>query len=112
MIGVGTLAYSSNKNLKRKGLDSIKSLADRWVQRALAGCDLSAMPAGLAERVRSSGPLSEAQQYRVAEWASEYFGQYAGYANQYLFHWVEPHKERVGSKRACPICVSDQSEDI
>ena len=25
MIGVGTLAYSSNKNLKRKGLDSIKS---------------------------------------------------------------------------------------
>ena len=77
---------------------------DRWGQRALAQCDLSAMPAGLAERVRSSRTLTEAQQYRVAEWARQYFGRYAGYANQYLFHWVEPHKERVGRNKVCPLC--------
>ncbi len=65
---------------------------DRWVQRALAHCDLSAMPDRLAERVRSGGALTQAQQYRVADWAGEHFGQYAGYANQYLFHWIEPHK--------------------
>ena len=65
---------------------------DRWVQRALAECDLSAMPNRLAERVRSGGILTEAQQYRVADWAGEHFGQFAGYANQYLFHWIEPHK--------------------
>ncbi len=65
---------------------------DRWVLRALAECDLSAMPPGLAERVRSGRTLTQAQQYRVAEWAGEFFGQFAGYANQYLFHWIEPHK--------------------
>ena len=68
----------------------------RWVRRALAGRDLSAMPAGLAERERSSGALTKTQQYRVAEWAKEYFGQYAGYANRYLFHRIKPHKEQVG----------------
>ncbi len=65
---------------------------DRWVLRALAECDLSAMPPGLEERVRSGRALREAQQYRVAKWAGEHFGQFAGYANQYLFHWIEPHK--------------------
>ena len=65
---------------------------DRWVQRALAEYDLSAMPPGLEERVRSSRALTEAQQYRVAEWARECFGDFAGYANQYLFHWIEPQK--------------------
>ena len=65
---------------------------DRWVLRALAERDLSAMPDRLAERVKSGGILKEAQQYRVGDWAGEHFGQYAGYANQYLFHWIEPHK--------------------
>ena len=72
---------------------------DRWMQRALVQCDLAAMPERLAERVRSGRTMTEAQQYRVAEWARGYFGEYAGYANQYLFHWIEPHKERVGRNR-------------
>ena len=69
---------------------------DRWVQRALSRCDLSTMPVGFAGRVTGPRPLTDAQQCRVAEWARGHFGEYAGYANQYLFHWVEPHKERVG----------------
>ena len=77
---------------------------DRWIQRALAPCDLSAMPGRLAERVRSGRALTEAQQYRVAEWAREHFGQYAGYANQHLFHWIEPHKDRAGRNGVCPLC--------
>ena len=72
---------------------------DRWVQRALSRCDLSTMPVGFAERVTGPRPLTDAQQYRVPEWARGHFGEYAGYANQYLFHWVEPHKERVGRNR-------------
>ena len=68
---------------------------DRWVQRALAHCDLSAMPDRLAERVRSGRTLTEAQQYLVADWAREHFGQYAGYVGQHLFHWIEPHKDRL-----------------
>ena len=77
---------------------------DRWVRRALSLCDLSMMPAWLAERVRTSRTMTEAQQYRVAEWARENFGQYAGYANQYLFYWIEPHKEMVAGNGVCRIC--------
>ena len=32
----------------------------------------------------------------MAQWAGEYIGEYAGYANRYLLHRMEPHKERVG----------------
>ena len=83
---------------------------DRWVQRALAHCDLAALPEGLAERVRGSRSLTEFPQHQVAEWAGEYFGQYAGYANLYLFHWIEPHKELVGGKGVCPLCVAGKGE--
>ena len=78
---------------------------DRWLQRALTYCDLGEMPERLAKRVRSHRTLTEAQQYRVAEWARAHFGRYAGYANQYLFHWVEPHKERAGRQGACSLCA-------
>ena len=77
-------------------LDKLEAFpVDRWVRRALARCDLSSMPAGLADRVTGGKALTEAQQYRVAEWAREHFGEYAGYANQYLFHWIEPRKQRA-----------------
>lgn len=65
---------------------------DVWVRRALACCDLSDMPSGLAEKVKGKRTLTPAQQHRVADWARTRFGSYAGYAGQYLFHWVEPRK--------------------
>lgn len=68
---------------------------DRWVQRALARCDLSEMRPALAAKVRDGRALTGPQQYRVAEWARTHFGPYAGYAGQYLFHGVEPRKERA-----------------
>ena len=68
---------------------------DRWVQRALASCDLSSLPTALAQRVRGPRILTGPQQYRVAEWARTRFGRYAGHAGQYLFHSVEPRKERA-----------------
>lgn len=71
---------------------------DRWVQRALSKCDLSSMSKGrvdLAQKVTRLTTLTESQQYRVAEWAQQHFGEYAGYAGQYLFHWIEPGKTGV-----------------
>ena len=29
---------------------------------------------------------------RIASWAQLYFGKYAGYAGQYLFHGIKPNK--------------------
>ncbi len=66
---------------------------DRWVGRALARCDLSSMPGGLSDRITGGKRLTDPQQYRVAQWARDHFGGYAGYANQYLFHWIEPQKQ-------------------
>ena len=69
---------------------------DRWIRRALKCCDLSAIPTGIADRVRCiRRPMTQGQQLQVAEWARDHFGPYAGYANQYLFHWAEPHKDRA-----------------
>lgn len=83
---------------------------DRWVQRALDECDLAAMPEELKARVQSPHPLTQAQQYRVAKWAREQFGDDAGYANQYLFHWIEPHKERVGRNGVRRVCCTGPVE--
>ena len=65
---------------------------DIWVRRALARCDLSDMQSGLAKKVKGTRTLTMPQQHRVAEWARTRFGPHAGYASQYLFHWVEPRK--------------------
>ena len=105
--GVGPKIASCAALMSLDRLDAFP--VDRWVQRALGRCDLSAMPRELAEKVRSPRALTAPQQYRVAEWARERFGRYAGYAGQYLFHWVEPHKERTGWSGGCPVCGRNQS---
>lgn len=108
--GVGPKIASCVALMSLDKLDAFP--VDRWVQRALARCDLSAMPPsrrglGLEERVKSLRPLTGAQQYRVSAWARECFGRYSGYAGQYLFHWVEPHKDLVRRAGACPVCGTD-----
>ena len=68
---------------------------DRWIQRALSQDDLSSMPNGrgsLVEKMTGLGRLTEHQQYQVAAWARNHYGEYSGYAGQYLFHWIEPVK--------------------
>ena len=96
--GIGPKMASCVALMSLEKLDAFP--VDRWVQRALDRCDLSSMAAGLAERVRSLRRLTGHQQYVVAEWAGEHFGEYAGYAGQYPFHWIEPGKERRGRVRA------------
>ena len=66
---------------------------DRWIRRALKCCNL---PAELTDLMRCTRrPMTQGQQRRVSEWAVKHFDPYAGYANQYLFHWAEPHKDRA-----------------
>ena len=102
--GIGPKIASCAALMSLDKLDAFP--VDRWVQRALAKGDLSAMPTGrldLAKKVASLKSLTESQQYTVAEWARGQFGEYAGYAGQYLFHWVEPIKKstrRGGSRSA------------
>ena len=101
--GIGPKIASCAALMSLDKLDAFP--VDRWVQRALAKCDLSEMSTGrvdLAKRMANPGKLSEPQQYTVAEWARGQFGEYAGYAGQYLFHWVESIKKppRRGGSRS------------
>ncbi len=91
--GVGPKIASCVALMSLDRLDAFP--VDRWVRQALAECDLSAMSkymTNLAEKVTGTGDLTESQQYKVAEWAREHFGDFTGYAGQYLFHWIEPRK--------------------
>ena len=59
---------------------------DRWVWRAVT----EAYPEwGFSENLRPGGT----HYYKVGDRARQEFGPYAGYANQYLFHWRRQHGE-------------------
>ena len=100
--GIGPKTASCVALMSLDRLDAFP--VDRWVRRALVHFDLSSMPAALADIVNGRKALTEPQQYRVAEWARDHFGEYAGYANQYLFHWVKPRKDRSVRNGVQPIC--------
>lgn len=41
---------------------------------------------------QNSGKLSEGTYKKTVRWSQEHFGQYCGWAGQYLFHGIEPNK--------------------
>ena len=63
---------------------------DVWIARVLSGYYPHLFAEDLKERLASSvsgkTSLSQATYERLALSASEYFGEFAGYAQQYLFH--------------------------
>jgi N-glycosylase/DNA lyase len=64
---------------------------DVWIARVLAGNYPRLFSDDLRERLQSSvsgkTSLSEATYDRLASCARDYFGEFAGYAQQYLFHY-------------------------
>ena len=58
---------------------------DRWILRALVAGNYADCP---IPRKR----LHDSAHKRIISWAQSYFGPYAGYAGQYLFHGIEPNK--------------------
>ena len=58
---------------------------DRWILRALTAGNYAGCPP-------PGKHLHDRAHKRIISWAQGYFGPYAGYAGQYLFHGIEPHK--------------------
>ena len=75
-------------------LDKLEAFpVDVWIGRALLewytrNAVVEEIAEGLARRLRGNprAVLSERDKLAMRPWAQEYFGPYAGYANQYLFH--------------------------
>jgi N-glycosylase/DNA lyase len=60
---------------------------DVWVRRIIMNHYANLLPEDLAKKIASQATLSNGQYERLNAWGREYFGRYAGYAQEYLFHF-------------------------
>ncbi|MBS7625581.1 hypothetical protein KEJ51_00840 [Candidatus Bathyarchaeota archaeon] len=61
---------------------------DVWVARAMVNLYHDYLDKRLVKRVRSNHRLSNADYERLSMFARDRFGRYAGYAQEYLYHWI------------------------
>jgi N-glycosylase/DNA lyase len=79
------------------GLGKLEAFpVDVWVMRAVLRRYPSHFSRELVARVLKEESLSDSQYKRLSEFGRQYYGRYAGYAQEYLYHY-----ERMDSKRRC-----------
>jgi N-glycosylase/DNA lyase len=76
---------------------------DVWVKRAFLKHYAAHFPKAFIEKISSHKSLSNAEYEKLNEFGRTYFGKYAGYAQEYLYHY-----ERVTPK-TCFGSVSSQA---
>jgi N-glycosylase/DNA lyase len=59
---------------------------DRWIERVILNHYAKQLPDELAQRL-ASGSLSNSQYAKLNAFGRQYFGEYAGYAQEYLYHY-------------------------
>jgi N-glycosylase/DNA lyase len=65
---------------------------DVWVKRILLNHYTEHLPPSLAERLRNHDSLSNGEYEKLGAFARNYFGAYAGYAQEYLYHYKRTKK--------------------
>ena len=60
---------------------------DVWVKRIVLNHYSSQLPAELVKKLTSHDSLTNGEYQKVNSFGRSYFGQYAGYAQEYLFHY-------------------------
>ena len=60
---------------------------DVWVRRIILNHYANLLPEDLSKKVASQTTLSAGQYEKLNAWGRSYFGKYAGYAQEYLFHY-------------------------
>ncbi|MDR1993420.1 MAG: hypothetical protein LBQ98_08020 [Nitrososphaerota archaeon] len=69
-------------------LDKLEAFpVDVWVKRVILNHYTKQLPDELVERMQSHGSLTKGEYLRIVEFAMGYFGRYAGYAQEYLYHY-------------------------
>lgn len=61
---------------------------DLWVARAMVTIYHKHLDKHLVKRIHSNPHLSNADYERLSMFARDRFGHYAGYAQEYLYHWI------------------------
>ncbi len=68
---------------------------DVWVKRAILKHYAAQFPNSFIEKISSHDSLSNAEYEKLNEFGRKYFGKYAGYAQEYLYHYERiTHKTR------------------
>lgn len=90
-------------------LDKLDAFAvDLWVLRALEHWYYQQKDCPTVKKdSKGKYQLYDSIHWRLINWAQGYFGKYTGYAGQYLFHGIEPHKEYVRRDGSCPCCEAE-----
>jgi len=61
---------------------------DVWIKRATTNLYSKYFESSFIERVANKGSISPKEYETIGSFAREYFGNYAGYAQEYLFHYL------------------------
>jgi N-glycosylase/DNA lyase len=60
---------------------------DRWVERVILNHYVENLPLELAQKLKKQAGLTNAEYAKLNVFGREYFGEYAGYAQEYLYHY-------------------------
>jgi N-glycosylase/DNA lyase len=60
---------------------------DRWVERVILNHYAQQLPPELAQRLKQKDGLTNSDYAKLNTFGRQYFGKYAGYAQEYLYHY-------------------------
>ena len=60
---------------------------DRWVERVILNHYAQRLPSELAQKLSQREEFSNSEYAKLSTFGREYFGEYAGYAQEYLYHY-------------------------
>jgi len=60
---------------------------DRWIERVILNHYVEKLPPELAQKLKQRAGLTNSEYAKLNVFGREYFGEYAGYAQEYLYHY-------------------------
>ena len=60
---------------------------DRWIERVILNHYVEKLPPELAQKLKQQAGLTNSEYAKLNVFGREYFGKYAGYAQEYLYHY-------------------------
>ena len=65
---------------------------DVWVKRIVLNHYAAQFPEQFVKKLSSHDSLTNGEYEKINDFGRSYFGEYAGYAQEYLFHWERTHR--------------------
>jgi len=60
---------------------------DRWIERVILNHYVEKLPPELAQKLKQRAGFNNSEYAKLNVFGREYFGEYAGYAQEYLYHY-------------------------